>query len=256
MTFLSKMVLSVRRRVEQKKRKIPVGELPNRSTEFRSLIRAIRKSETVPVIAEIKPRSPSTGMLRSSPDVIALAKEYECGGAIGISVLTEPDYFGGSLENLTKVKTNVTLPVLRKDFIVDEYQVYESAAHNADSILLIVPCLDDKLQDFLVLACRLGLEALVECHSSQEIEEALEAGARMIGINNRDLETLKVDLTRTEELAPTLPDDVIIVSESGIHNPQDVRRVVDAGADAVLVGTAFMCSENVRRKVRSLVNAR
>jgi indole-3-glycerol phosphate synthase len=195
-------------------------------------------------------------VLGNNLDIATLAKEYESGGAIGISVLTEPNYFGGSLENLAKVKASVALPVLRKDFIIDKYQVHESVAHDADSILLIVSCLGDKLQDFLALTYELGLEALVECHSSQEVEEALEAGARIIGINNRDLETMKVDLTRTEELAPGVPDDVITVSESGIRGPDDVKRALEAGADVVLIGTALMRSGDVRRKVQSLVNAR
>lgn len=256
MTLLNEIVLNTRKRVEQKKREIPIDKLPARSTEFRSLVSAIRKSEGVPIIAEIKPKSPSAGVLGNNFDIGTLAKEYESGGAIGVSVLTEPNYFGGSMENLAKVKTSVALPVLRKDFIIDKYQVHESVAHDADLILLIVSCLGDKLQDFLALTYELGLEALVECHSSQEIEKALEAGARIIGINNRDLETMKVDLTRTEDLAPSVPDNVIIVSESGIRGPDDVKRVLGAGADAILVGTALMRSDDVRRKVQSLVNAR
>lgn len=255
MTLLNEIISATRKRVEQSKREIPIDSLPARSTKFRSLAKAIKESEKVPVIAEIKPKSPSAGVLMDDLDVAGLAKECESGGAIGISVLTEPNYFGGSLKSLVEAKNSIGLPVLRKDFIVDEYQVHESVAHGADSILLIVSCLGDELQDFLALADGVGLEALVECHSNEEIENALEAGARIIGINNRDLKTMEVDLSRTEELAPRVPDDVTIVSESGIRSPDDVRRVLEAGADAVLVGAALMRSENVKQKVQLLVNA-
>jgi len=256
LTLLDEIVLSTRKRVERSKREVPIDNLPARSTELRSLAKAIEESEKVPVVAEIKPKSPSAGVLRGDLNVAGLAKECESGGAIGMSVLTEPDYFGGGLKNLIEVKNSVGLPVLRKDFIVDEYQVHESVAHGADSILLIVSCLGDRLKGFLALADRVGLEALVECHSKEEVENALEAGARIIGVNNRDLKTMEVNLSRTEELAPNLKGEVITVSESGIRGPDDVRRALEAGADAVLVGTALMRSNNVKQKVQSLVNAR
>lgn len=191
-------------------------------------------------------------MLKRNLDVITLAKAFESGRAIGISVLTEPNYFGGSLENLIKTRESVGLPVLRKDFIVDEYQVYESAAYGADAVLLISSCLGDELKDFLTLADGLGLEALVECHSEREIEMAVKTGAEIIGINNRNLRTLEVDINVTKKLAKHVPDDKILVSESGIKNHKDVKFLLNAGANAVLVGTALMRARNPERKLAEL----
>ena len=252
MTLLDEIVAEVRKQVEGRKRKTPADQLPNRSTERRSLVDAIRGSGGVPIIAEIKRKSPSIGVLRRDFDVITLAKAYESGGAIGISILTEPSYFGGSLENLIKVKESVGIPILRKDFIIDEYQVHESAAHGADSVLLIASCLSDDLKDFLVLTDDLGLEALVECHSEQEVEKAVEAGAEMIGINNRDLRTLEIDLNITKKLAKHVPDDRILVSESGVKSPEDVKFLLNAGASAVLVGTALIKAQDPKQKLIEL----
>lgn len=252
MTLLDEIVAEVRKQVERRKRKTPADRLPSRSTERRSLVDAIRGSEGVPIIAEIKRKSPSIGVLRKNLDVITLAKAFESGGAVGVSVLTEPSYFGGSLEDMIKARESVGLPVLRKDFIIDEYQVYESAAYGADSMLLIASCLGDELEDFLPLTAELGLEALVECHSEREIGKAVEAGAEMIGINNRNLRTLEVDLNITKELAKHVPDDKILVSESGIKSPEDVRFLLNAGASAVLVGTALMKAQDPKRKLMEL----
>lgn len=245
----------MRKQVERRKRRVPIDRLPTPSTEQRSLSDAIRGSEGVPIIAEIKPKSPSIGVLRRNLDVITLAEEYEEGGAIGLSVLTEPTYFGGSLEDLARVKKSVALPVLMKDFIIDEYQVHEGAAHEADAVLLIASCLGDELDDFLNLTDKLGLEALVECHSVRDIEKAVGAGARMIGINNRNLRTLEIDLNITKELAKHVPKDKILVSESGVKSPEDVRFLLKSGATAVLVGTALMKAGNPKRKLIELKGA-
>lgn len=252
MKLLEEIVTKTRKRVEARKREIPVDKLPSRQTEFRSLIEAIKRCRGPPVIAEIKPKSPSKGILKQELDVTAQAKAYEAGGAVGISVLTEPDYFGGNLENLAKVRQNIRLPVLRKDFIIDNYQIHESAAYGADAVLLIVSCLGGRLPDFIELAENIDLEALVECHSRSEVEKAVDAGATLIGINNRDLRTMKVDLKITRELAKYVPKDRILVSESGINTPDDVRFLLGSGAKAVLVGTVLMKAENVEQKLMEL----
>jgi indole-3-glycerol phosphate synthase len=178
------------------------------------------------------------------------------GGAVSLSVLTEPKYFKGDPNFLREVRGVVKVPLIRKDFIVDDYQVLEAAELGADIVLLIVKILRRELRKFMQLAEDLGMESLVEVADEEEAKIAISAGARLIGINNRDLETLKTDLNRTVKLAPSIPDDVVLVSESGINTPDDVRRMLDAGADAVLVGTAIMRAGDIEQKVRSLVNAR
>jgi indole-3-glycerol phosphate synthase len=252
LTLLEEIITKTRDRVEARKKEIPIDKLPVRQTEFRSLIDAIEGCHGPPVIAEVKPKSPSGGVLRQNLDVSAQAKAYEAGGAVGISVLTEPEYFGGNLENLTNVRQNVTLPVLRKDFIIDDYQILESSSYGADAVLLIVSCLGDGLPDFIDLVEDIGLEALVECHSKAEVEKAVAAGATLIGVNNRDLDTMKIDLTLTKELAKYVPEDRILVSESGINTPDDVRFLLDSGARAVLIGTVLMKAENVEQKLMEL----
>jgi indole-3-glycerol phosphate synthase len=252
LTILDEIIAKTRNRVEARKREIPIDKLPGRQTEFRSLIDAIERCHGPPVIAEIKPKSPSAGIIRRNLDFSAQAKVYEAGGAVGISVLTEPEYFGGNLENLIRVRQNVTLPVLRKDFIIDDYQILESMAYDADAVLLIVSCLGDRLPDFVDLVEDIGLEALVECHSRAEVEKAVTAGATLIGVNNRDLDTMRIDLNLTKELAKHIPEDRILVSESGINTPNDVIFLLESGAKAVLVGTVLMKAENVEQKLVEL----
>lgn len=252
MTLLDEIVAKTQKRVEIRKREAPVDKLPSRQTEVRSLSDAINRCRGLPIIAEIKPKSPSAGILKDGLDVGAQAKAYEAGGAVGISVLTEPDYFGGNVKNLTEARQNVGLPVLQKDFIVDNYQIRESAAYGADAVLLIVSCLGNGLSDFLGSVKDHSLEALVECHSKSEVEKAVAAGATLIGINNRDLKTLKIDLNITKELAKHVPKDRILVSESGINTADDVRFLLGAGAKAVLVGTALMKAGDVKQKLMEL----
>jgi indole-3-glycerol phosphate synthase len=250
--ILDEIIADTRNRVEARKRELPIDRLPRRQTEFRSLIDAIERCRGPPVIAEVKPRSPSSGILRQNIDVGAQAKAYEAGGAVGVSVLTEPNYFGGNLENLTAVRKKVALPVLRKDFIIDDYQILESMASDADAMLLIVSCLGDRLPDFVDLVEDIGMEALVECHSKPEVEKAITAGATLIGINNRNLDTMKINLNLTKELAKYVPRDRILVSESGISTPDDVRFLLNSGAKAVLIGEVLMKAENVQQKLIEL----
>ncbi|MDY6054420.1 indole-3-glycerol phosphate synthase TrpC [Micrococcus sp.] len=193
------------------------------------------------VISEVKRASPSKGTLAEIPEPAALAAEYERGGASVVSVLTEQRRFGGSLADLDAVRARVDLPVLRKDFTVTEFQIHEARAHGADLVLLIVAALDDaRLTGFLQLTESLGMHALVEAHTPEEIERAVAVGARILGVNVRDLKTLDVDPARYAALAGQLPEDVVRVAESGVESDAQVRAYADAGADAVLVGEALV----------------
>lgn len=206
------------------------------------------------LIAEIKRKSPSKGVMAASVNPVELADLYERSGARAISVLTDAKYFGGSLQDLSNVRRNVKIPCLRKDFILDEYQIYEARAHGADAILLIVRILSDtQLGEYLALAHELGMDALVETHDEAEIDRAMAAGAHIIGINNRDLDTLAIDLGTTLRLRRIVPGGHTLVSESGIHTRGDVRMLEDGGIDAILVGEALMTSPDIAAKIRELL---
>ena len=193
------------------------------------------------VIAEMKRASPSHGVFREDFRAREIAQSYEASGAAALSVLTEEDYFRGSLTDLIDARDAPGLPVLRKDFIVDAYQIYESAATGADAILVIVAALDDYyLRAYLETAETLELAALVEVHTEEELGRAIQAGAKIIGVNNRNLRNLEVDLETSPRLRPKIPAGVISVSESGIKTPGDLRRLSDAGYNAVLIGERFM----------------
>jgi len=223
-------------------------------TDFRDFRSALhRDDEVFAVIAEIKKASPSAGVIAKSFDPVEIAKNYERAGAKAISVLTDSKFFQGSLEHLKNVRNAVSLPLLRKDFIWDRAQIAESAANGADAILLIVAALaQDQLVRLLKGTNEFRLDALVEVHSVDELQRALEAGAEIVGINNRDLTTFDVDLAVTEELCRHVPDEVVLVSESGIKTPQDVARVKACGVDAILVGEALMRREISIEQLREL----
>ncbi len=202
---------------------------------------------TVAVFAEVKRRSPGAGPIAPDLDPMAISAEYEAGGAQAVSVLTDGPWFEGSLADLKAVSRARRIPVLRKDFVLDEVQIWEARAAGADMVLLIVRILDAPLlADLRAMTHELGMVALVEVHDEQEIDAALKAGARMVGINNRDLSVFRTSLQATERLAPRIPDDVTVVSESGIRDGDDVRRAAAAGADAVLVGEALVRSHDPR----------
>jgi len=221
------------------------------SRNFQESLRAKKQKNLIPVIAEVKPSSPSKFIRNVTPrDAAEIAGQMEAGGASAISVLTEPQFFKGSIKNLNSVRHAVRLPVLRKDFIIDKGQIYET---ESDLILLIAGVLGNKLNGFVDDALSCGLEPLVEVHNKNELETALSTAANIIGINNRDLNTLKVDISTTEKLAP-LVSGRIIVSESGISAPEDAVRMIDAGADAILVGTSIM-QGNIYDKTYELVHA-
>lgn len=221
------------------------------SRDFQS---AIKKSGEISLIAEIKKASPSTGILKKNLDVEKMAKIYQKAGADAISVLTERKFFSGSENDLSTVRETVSLPILRKDFIIDEFQIYESKILGADCILLIAAILDkDKLQKFLHLAQNIGVQVLVEVHQLKELESALGSGAAMVGINNRNLGNLKVNLKTTEQLVGLLPQRVTKVAESGISSYSEVKELKDLGMDAVLVGEAIMKNSDPASKIRELL---
>ena len=256
MSVLTKIIKDVRASVKRQASLRPVEAMDINRSPKHSLREAIERAPKVPLIAEIKRASPSAGDIKPDTDVLKVACAMLRGGAIALSVLTEPKYFKGDSSFLREIRCATDVPALRKDFIVNEYQLYESAEFGADAVLLIAKVLNQELPKFVRLAGELGMESLVEVTSESEIRLAVSAEAGLIGINNRDLETLEVDLGRTRELAPLVPEDVVLVSESGIRTPEDVKVVLGYGADAVLVGTALMQADDIEQKVRSLVDAR
>ena len=256
MTILDEIVESVRRRVEERSRLLAVDDMKLGHSAPRSLRRAIKQTSRAPVITEIKRASPSVGDIRPDINVAEVARAMTEGGAVGISVLTEPEYFRGRLDFVPIVRDATSLPVLRKDFIVDEYQLYESAQVGADVILLIVEVLGESLPEFVETARRLEMESLVEVTSEDQVELAIQTEPDLIGINNRDLRKMEIDLSRTERLVKRVPDHMVTVSESGIGEASVVEAMLGAGADAVLVGTSIMRSKNIRQKVHELTALR
>ncbi len=242
--------------VDKAKSSVSLSEIEDRIEEadpardFRSAIR----HGGVSLIAEVKRASPSKGVLMEDMDPATLGSVYEHSGAAAISVLTDEQFFKGSLADLVSVRRAVAVPCLRKEFIIDPYQIYESRAAGADAILLIVRILSDvELKEFLHLAGTLGMACLVETHDAAEIERALNADAGIIGINNRDLSTFDVDLDRTLEIKKMVPGGKILVSESGIHTREDVRRLDNGGIDAILVGEALVTSDDIKGKIHELL---
>ena len=214
------------------------------------------RAEGVSVIAEVKRSSPSKGALAAIADPARLAADYQAGGAATISVLTEQRRFGGSLEDLRAVRASVEIPVLRKDFIVTSYQLWEARAAGADLALLIVAALDQaQLEGLHDRALSIGLTPLVEVHDEEEVERALDAGAQLVGVNARNLRTLEVDRDTFSRLAPRIPDDVVRVAESGVRGPHDVFEYAKQGADVVLVGETLVKGDNPREAVADLVAA-
>jgi indole-3-glycerol phosphate synthase len=231
-----------------------------RRADNRDFLKALRQPRhQVALIAEVKKASPSAGVICPNFDPVAIAKQYEAAGADCISVLTDETFFQGSLDYLRRIRAAVNLPLLRKDFIIDERQILQSVENGADAILLIARILDDsQLRDFHELATACGIAALVEVHDELEMVRALAAGAVLIGINNRNLDTFVVDLATTERLAPLVSGaDQLLVAESGIHKRDDVDRVAGAGAKAILVGESLMKNPaGIEAKIAELLAAR
>jgi len=226
--------------------------------DFRGFRAAIdRGPDALGLIAEVKKASPSAGVIAESFDPVQIAKTYESAGANAISVLTDEQFFQGSLSYMTRVRAAVDVPLLRKDFILHEAQIFEAACAGADAILLIVAALEQKdLEHLLAVATQFQLDALVEVHTMEELDRALETDAKLIGINNRNLATFQVDLTTTEILSEQVPDDITLVSESGIKTPEDTRRVLDSGCNAILVGETLMRAGDVHAAVEELMGVR
>jgi indole-3-glycerol phosphate synthase len=257
-TVLEDIVAGVREDLAAREAVLPFDELKIRAAAApapRDVMSALRESG-IGVIAEVKRRSPSKGDLADIPDPAALAKDYEAGGARVISVLTEQRRFGGSLADLDAVRAAVDTPILRKDFVVSPYQVHEARLHGADMVLLIVAALEQNaLVSLLDRVESLGMTALVEIHNAEEADKALEAGAKVIGVNARNLHTLEVDRDVFSRLAPGLPMDVYKVAESGVRGPGDLMSYAGHGADAVLVGEGLVASGDPKGSLIKLVTA-
>jgi indole-3-glycerol phosphate synthase len=255
---LGDIVAGVREDVASREALISLDEVKARAAAAPPALDAYAalRAPGVGVIAEVKRRSPSAGALATIGDPAALAVEYEAGGARMISVLTEQRRFGGSLADLDAVRARVQVPVLRKDFVVGSYQVHEARAHGADVILLIVAALDQNVLIGLRERIEsLGMTALVEVHTEDEASRAIDAGARVIGVNARNLKTLEVDRSTFERIAPGLPSNVVKIAESGVRGPLDLIEYAAAGADAVLVGENLVTTANPRQAVAELVTA-
>jgi len=266
-------VADKRRELERRRREEPLGILRTRLAQAapptRSLAQALRlrsgqalRGPSLGLIAEVKRASPSRGMLRADLDPQALARTYAGSGAAAISVLTEGQHFQGSLDDLEAVRAVLDgrggprPPVLRKDFLFDAYHLFEARVYGADAVLLIAAILNPKLlAELLALARTLGMECLVEVHDERELERALAADAQIIGINNRDLRTFEVDLAVSERLRSLIPQDRVVVAESGIHTRADVQRLRALGVNAVLIGEALVTAEDAGAKIRELLRA-
>jgi len=258
-TVLDDILEGVREDLAERQASTDLQALQEIAAQRRSPLPAesvLREGDTVKVIAEVKRSSPSKGALAAIADPAALAGDYESGGACVISVLTERRRFGGSLEDLASVRAAVDVPLLRKDFVISSYQVWEARAFGADAVLLLAVALEQQALVSLVERVHsLGMTALVEVHSAEEIERAVDAGARVIGINSRDLHTLEVDRTLFARLAPRVPAGIFRVAESGVRGPHDVLDYARNGADAVLVGESLVTGKDPRAAVADLVAA-
>ena len=257
--ILARIIAAKRREVEEARRRVPIPQLreeAERAGPPRGFEEALRRKVSArepAVIAEIKRASPSKGLIRADFDPARIARSYEANGAACLSVLTDREFFGGSADDLRAARAACALPVLRKDFIVDEYQLYESRAWGADCILLIVAALSQPdLESLERVALDLGMDVLVECHDATELESALRLRTHLVGVNNRDLRTFDTRLETTLALKDRIPGDRLLVTESGISTPADVERLRDAKVSAYLVGSAFMAAEDPGKELSRL----
>lgn len=243
-------ILSAKQQICEEDLKVKVQSLP----PTRSFLEAISKPKQISLIAEIKRQSPSRGIIRQDFSLQEIARIYQDCGVQAISVLTEEDYFGGNISYINEVKNFVDRPILRKDFILEPYQVYESRFYGADAILLIAALLSkEKLSELMQLAKGLGLVSLVEIHDEKELKKVLSLKAPLIGINNRDLHTLEVDFKITEKLFPLIPKDKIVVVESGMKSYQDVLFLKILGVSAVLIGEALMEAQDIKKRAEEIM---
>lgn len=259
MSILERILEAKRVEVAERKKRLPISVLErqlHRAPPVRPFSAKLKRRENEPIrlIAELKKASPSKGLFRSDFDHKAILISYEQSPASALSILTDEGFFQGSLNHLTDARALTTKPLLRKDFIVDPYQLYEARVYGADAVLLIVAALsENELRDLLALTNELGMDALVEVHTEKELEKALSAGSNFIGINNRNLQNFDVDLQTTLRLKRFVPESCVLVSESGIETREQVRKLEDAGVDAILVGESLIRSANPVEKARELL---
>ena len=259
MNVLSEIIARKRERLAEAKALIGPEQMredalgKRRDATPHALRRALQ-GDGINIIAEFKRRSPSKGVIRAGADLVSIVRSYDAGGAVAISVLTEQDHFDGSLADLRGVKTSIALPVLRKDFVFDEYQVYEAAAAGADAVLLIVAALDDRQLESLrrLAEDELGMDALVEVHDPSEMDRAAKGGAMIVGVNNRNLRTFEVSLQTSLLLAPLAPRDALLVSESGLNESADLRRLREQGFHGFLIGESLMRARDPEAALRDL----
>ncbi len=255
--ILDDIVAYKRQELDEAKKKLPLGELVSAAADRSPAIdfTALHaKTRGVKIISEIKRASPSKGVIRDDFDHFSIAREYEASGAFALSVLTDRKFFGGDISYLSDIRTHSALPILRKDFTIDPYQVYEARCHGADLVLLIVAVLDrGQIEEYLSLARSLGMSCIVEVHGEEELETALLAGSEIIGINNRDLRTFDVSLDVSKRLSAMVPEGKIIISESGISSVRDMEGLMACGIDTFLIGETFMKARSPGEALRGFL---
>ncbi|MDO8602556.1 MAG: indole-3-glycerol phosphate synthase TrpC [Candidatus Omnitrophota bacterium] len=256
--FLQNIIILKRKEIEALKSKRPITEFIDSkrlSRGIRPFKEAISGGDGLNLIAEIKKKSPSFGRnFFRKLDIAGIANTYKKEGASAMSVLTDKKFFSGNILHINEVKRAVDLPVLRKDFIIDEYQVYESRYFGADAILLIARILSvDQIKSFMLLAKKINMDAIVEIHNENDLQKALLASPEIIGVNNRDLDTMEISIENTLRLVPKIPKEIVTVSESGISNNEDIEKIKKTGVSAVLIGAAFLESEDIAGRVRKVM---
>ena len=254
LTVLEQIVVRKRAELVSERVRVKQEDLERRSIPVRRGFREAVASRKPAVIAEIKKASPSAGLIANDFDPAAIARSYQQAGAAGLSVLTDEQFFQGSLDHLVEARTATSLPVLRKDFTLDRYHILQASAHSADCVLLIVAVLEDaELSELLAAAGELRLDALVEVHDADELDRALRAGADFVGVNNRNLKTMEVSLDTSLELAGRFPEGILRISESGIRAPDDLTKLMDAGYQGFLVGESLMRQPDRGRALSALL---
>jgi indole-3-glycerol phosphate synthase len=258
-TILEKIIGHKLIEVEESKKALPFSTLVERvekTSEPLDFLKAVNPNGSLRIIAEVKHASPSKGIFREDFDPVEIARSYERGGAAALSVLTDEKFFKGSLTYLKDIRQAVDIPLLRKDFTVDPYQVFEARLYGADAILLIAAALEQHtMKELLDLAHSLGLNAIVEVHDDSELDRALDVGSRIIGINNRDLRTFEVDLTVSTRLAGRIPGDIVVVAESGIGSPEDIGKLRGGGVHVFLIGETFMRAPDPGVELQKLISS-
>lgn len=254
--ILDEITERTRERVAESKAKTPLCDViaaaKERGNSTRSFYKALAEGD-ISFICEVKRSSPSAGMIAQEFDFEAIAEEYEKAGAAAVSVLTEPYYFKGSLDFLQKISDRLTIPVLRKDFTVDEYMIYEARAYGADAVLLICSILsDEQIKEYLEITHSLGMSALVEAHTSDEVLRAAACGAKIIGVNNRNLKDFTVNIENSLSLLPFVPSNAVFVSESGMKTAEDIQRLREKGVNAVLIGETLMRADDKAQMIKTL----